>query len=210
MFMIKNPFIFRKSVLTMMLTLIVGLMTSCNNSSEKTVITGNQSKETNKKMMTPPNTNIETEPTDLSNIPTVSYCELVKNPSKYDHKIVRVRAIYFNEFERSYLYDETCEIGKAPAAPEKVPAETWAEWDKSFVSKGDSEEAKLNRQLNGFGRKDVTIIGKINSTNEQSEVNGPNRFGHLNCCRFKFSIFRLEKFINNSLTDEFAIHEPKS
>lgn len=193
MFMIKNAFIFRKSVLTVVLMLIVSLMTSCSNSSEKTAITGNQSNEANRKPMTPPNTNLETEPTDLSKVPTVSYCELIKNPSKYDHKVVRVQAIYFNAFERSYLYDETCETNKSPTAPEKVPAETWAEWDKSFVSKGDSEEAKLNRGLMGFGRKDVTLIGKFNSTNEQGEVIGPNRFGHLNCCPYQFSIMRLEK-----------------
>jgi hypothetical protein len=184
---------FRKYVLTSLLILPVGLMTNCNTRPEVTRISINQPNEVNKKTMnSPPPLN------DLSKIETVSYCELIKNPSKYDHKIVRVRAIYFTAFENTLLYDQTCEPGKPPTAPDKVPAETWAEWDKSFVSKGDSEEAKLNRQLNGFGRKDVTLIGKFNSTNEHNDTNQPNLFGHLNCCQFQFQIMRLEAIVNQN------------
>jgi hypothetical protein len=193
-----------RKLIIKIIAVIVGILlplnfcTSCSRSSEITVIGNNQSNNANKKPMTTPHSNIETAPTDLSKAPTVSYCELIKNSAKYNHKIVRVRAIYFTAFEKMYLYDEACEIEKPPTAPEKVPAETWAEWDKSFVSKGDSEEAKLNRQLNGFGRKDVTLIGKFNSTNEQDDSNAPDLFGHLNCCRFQFQIMRLEKIYTQS------------
>jgi hypothetical protein len=92
-----------------------------------------------------------------------------------------------------YLYDSRCKKDLLPAAPETIPAETWAQWDKSFVSKGDSDEAKLNRRLNGFGRKDITLIGRFNST---IELNAPSMFGHMNCCRFEFLIFQVES-VNN-------------
>jgi hypothetical protein len=199
----------RKLIIKKIIAVIAGILlslciiTSCDNSSKMKVTSGNQAEITTMTPMSKINSNVNSEPPDLSKVETVSYCELIKNPTKYDHKIVRVRAIYFNEFERSYLYDETCEIGKTPIAPEKVPAETWAEWDKSFVSKGDSAEAVLNRQLNGFGRKDVMIIGKFNSTNEQSEKDGPNLFGHLGSCRFQFQIMRLEKIFKEN-DDETA------
>lgn len=201
MFMIKNPFIFRKFVLTIVFLLTVSWLTSCSRSPEITAIAANQSNRANKKPMnnpTLPNTNgsTETEPLDLSKVPTVTYCELIKNAADYDKKIVRVRAIYFNAFERTYLYDERCEIAQSPVAPEKVPAETWAEWDKSLVTKGDSETAVLNRQLNGFGRKDVLLIGKFNSSRAEGDANFPNLFGHLNCCRFQFQIMRLEKLFS--------------
>lgn len=181
---------FRKSVLTTFFILAVGLMTNCSTRPESMRISKNQPNEVNGKTI-----DSQSPLNDLSKVETVTYCELVKNPAKYNHKIVRVRAIYFNAFERTYLYDETCEVEKLPYAPEKVPAETWAEWDKSFVSKGESEEAKLNRQLNGFGRKDVTLIGRFNSTDEQNETNETNLFGHLNCCQFQFQIMRLEKIL---------------
>jgi hypothetical protein len=194
----KNTFIFRKVVLTTGFLLTVSLMTSCSRLSEVTAIAANQSNEANKKTMnrpTPPSINgsTETVPLDSLTIPTVTYCELVENSADYNGKIVRVRAIYFTAFERTYLYDEGCEIEQPPTAPEKVPAETWAEWDKSLVTKGDSDEAKMNLRLNGFGRKDVTVVGRFNSTNAQGDRNAPNLFGHLNCCRFQFQIVRLEK-----------------
>ncbi len=195
----EKLFIYRKFVLIIFCSLPVGLLSACGSSTDTTVIAVNQSNESNKKLTnnsTPPtntNQNIDSTPTDLSKIPTISYCELIKNSAKYDRQIVRVRAIYFTAFERTFLYDETCETDKPPTAPEKIPAETWAQWDKSLITKGDSEEAKMNRQLNGFGRKDVTLIGKFNSTNEQGNSNEPNLFGHLNCCRFQFLILKLEK-----------------
>lgn len=193
--------------------LTISLTISCSRSTEIPTIVVSQTNKANKKPMTTPintNQNIEISPLELSKILTVTYCELIKNSTEYDKKVVRVRAIFFTAFEKMYIYDETCETNHPPSAPEKVPAETWAEWDKSFVSKGDSDEAKLNRQLNGFGRKDVTLIGKFYATNEQNDANAPNRFGHLNCCSFKFSIFRLEKIVSNSAKDEFVIREPQS
>lgn len=140
----------------------------------------------------------ETQPTDLSKIPTATYCELVKNAAEYDRKIVRLRVIYFIGFEKTYFYDSRCEKDSAPEAPENVPAQMWAEWDKTLMTKGDSDEAKMNRQLNGFGRKDVTVIGRFYSTNEQNERDAPNLFGHMNCCRFLFRIMRVEKVSNSN------------
>ena len=187
---------FRKLGLTTVFLLTVSLMPGCIRSSETTAIAANQSNGVNKTPMTTPtntNKNIESAPVDLSKVPTVSYCDLIKNAAEYDKKVVRVRAIYYTAFEKMYLYDERCDANQPPTAPEKVPAETWAQWDKSFVSLGDSAEAQTNRQLNNFGRKDVTVIGRFDSTNEQGDANAPNLFGHLNCCRYQFSIMKLEK-----------------
>lgn len=191
-------FIFKKIALTTVL-LTLGLLTSCAKSPETKAIAANQTNENDKKPPTTPTINSDgkdkSPPRDLSKIPTVTYCDLVKNAADYDKKIVRVRAIHFNGFEQIYLYDDRCEINQPSAAPDKVPAETWAEWDRSFVSKGDFDEAKLNRQLNGFGRKDVTVVGMFHSTNERGDADAPNLFGHLNCCRFQLSIMRVEKIL---------------
>lgn len=138
----------------------------------------------------------EIAPTDLSKIPTATYCELVRNAGAYNRKIVRLRAIYFTAFEKTYLYDSRCEKNTAPEAPENVPAEMWAEWDKTLITEGDSDEAKMNRRLKGFGRKDVTVVGRFYSTNEENNADAPNLFGHLNCCRFQFRIMRVENVIN--------------
>jgi hypothetical protein len=193
-------------IVTAGILLTLGFCTSCDKSSKPEVISVNQANKRKEipamTQMSKINSNVNPEPLDLSKVETVSYCELIKNAAKYDHKIVRVRAIYFNEFERSYFFDETCEIGKTPTAPEKVPAETWAEWDKSLVTTGDSEEAILNSKLKSFGTKDITVIGRFNSTNEQNDPNAPNRFGHMGSCQFLFQIMRLEKIVTQASDDE--------
>jgi hypothetical protein len=131
----------------------------------------------------------------LSRAQTVTYCDLVKDPAKYDRQIVRIRALYFTAFEKTYLYDSACGLNQPPSAPKEFPPETWAQWDRSLITQGDSDEAKLNRQLNGFGTKDVTVIGRFNSTDEQG-AGGPNRFGHMGSSRYQFLIMRAEKVVD--------------
>lgn len=105
-------------------------------------------------------------PLDSSKIPTVTYCELVKNAADYDRKIVRVRGIYFNGFERMFFYDEHCVKGEPPNAPKDIPAETWIEWDADFARKDDSAEAKKYHAVKSGERKDVTVIGKFYGTRD--------------------------------------------
>lgn len=182
--------------------LFLGLLIFCSCSLQTRAIVTGKPGEINSNQSVP-SSNINTELTqmDLDQAQKVTYCELIQNPVKYDRRIVRLRAIYFTGFEKQYLYDERCQEEQPPVAPEKVPAQMWTQFDKSFVLKGDSDEAVLNRQLNTFGRKDITVTGRFYSTNEQGDSNAPNLFGHLNCCRFQFLITRLEK-INLSSDDE--------
>ena len=190
--MSNNSFYFKTIALTAAFLLALVWLTNCAVLSASKPNDDSPRPSANDKnpittLTPPPNINTEIEPLDWSKVQTVTYCELIKNAA------VRVRAIYFNAFERTYLYDERCEIAQSPVVPEKVPAETWAEWDKSLVTKGDSETAVLNRHLNGFGRKDVLLIGKFNSSRAEGDANFPNLFGPSNCCRFQFQIMRLEK-----------------
>lgn len=139
MSMIKNLFIFREFVFAIFFLLTMSLMLGCSGSSEIKAIAVNQSNGANKKPMnkpTPPkiNGNTEIELPDGSKIPTVTYCDLIKNSAGYDRKIVRVRGIYFNGFERMFFYDERCVKGEPPNAPKNIPAETWIQWDTDYVT----------------------------------------------------------------------------
>jgi hypothetical protein len=192
MFVKKNLFIFRKFVLTIVFLLIVSLMISCSRSSEITSIAANQSNESNKKSMnepTPPNikNNNEIEPIDLSKVPTVTYCELIKNAADYDRKIVRVRGIYFNGFERMFFYDEHCVKNEPPQAPKNIPAETWIEWDGDYSRKDDSEEAKTYRAVKSGERKDATVVGRFYA------ARGINSTGS---GKHQLRIMRVEKILN--------------
>ena len=188
----ENLFIFCKFILTVVLLITVGLFEGCSRSSQMAAVAVNQSNENKKKPInnqTPSNVNSSTEikPLELSKIPTVTYCELIKNSADYDRKIVRVRGVYFNGFERMFFYDEHCVKGEPPQAPEKIPAETWIEWDRDYALKDDSDEAKQYRAVKSGERKDVTVIGKFYGTRD---INNTGSGKH------QFRIMRVEKVSN--------------
>jgi hypothetical protein len=43
-----------------------------------------------------------------SEVPTIAYCELVRNPKRYDREFIRVRGSYLVREEHSNLYDLSC------------------------------------------------------------------------------------------------------
>lgn len=200
--MYKKTWVSKIIIALLVFLLMPGTLINCASKAVGSIETSNMNERVADNLPSPDKTpiqnsnNSENIPVDSSKIPTLTYCELVKDAGAYDKKIVRVRAIYLNEFERSYFYDSRCEKGEAPDAPKNVPGETWAEWDKSFATEGDSIQAKLNREIKGFGRRDVTVVGRFYSTGERNDPTAPNRFGHLNCCRFQFRIMRVEKVVH--------------
>jgi len=115
-------------------------------------------------------------------VPTISFCKLLQNPEQFHQKVVRVTAIYENGFEKSYLYDLNCKSQERGGQPV-----VWVGRDKSFVRNGESEEAKQNRMISGFGRWSVTVVGRFIWARD------PERFGHLGCCRYEFDFVRIEK-----------------
>lgn len=129
----------------------------------------------------------ELPPLDSSKITTVTYCELIKNAADYDQKIVRVRGIYFNGFERMFFYDEHCVKNEPPTAGKNIPAETWIQWDEDYKRKDDSDEAKQYRAVKSGERKDVTVVGKFHATRD---INNTGSGKH------QLRVMRVEKVLN--------------
>jgi hypothetical protein len=165
--MLKKSFIFRKY--TLIATLTLALLAGCAGAPETKLAAVDQPNQNHVKPLNQPtpmnnnnnNKNSEIEPLDPAKIATVTYCELIKNAAAFDRKIVRVRAVYFNGFERMFFYDERCAAGEAPRAPKNIPAETWIEWDADYSRKDDSEEAKKYRAVRSGERKDATVVGRF-------------------------------------------------
>ena len=123
---------------------------------------------------------------DAGNDPvaTVTYCDLLKHPKRFHNKVVRVNAIFEQGFEKSSLYDEEgCRKGK----PGSAQSDTWVSFDKSFVMDGDSDEAKNNRNVSGFGKWWLIAVGRFR------RAEGPQRFGHLGCCKYQFALIKIEQ-----------------
>ncbi|MBC7876237.1 MAG: hypothetical protein H7Y59_03625 [Anaerolineales bacterium] len=105
-------------------------------------------------------------------IPTVSYCELVHTPERYDQVIVRVHATYVVGFEWSYLMDRNC------------TEQTWT----LFISEDKTCSVNLPRPLfppkrNG-GRWKVSVVGQFFSER--------GNYGHLGYYPFEFNVVCIE------------------
>lgn len=118
-------------------------------------------------------------------VATVTYCELMKNPKRYHDKVVRVNALFSRNFEVSSLHDEEdCTKGKPDYTSQ---SSTWVGYDKTFAMEGDSDEAKKNQDVSGFGTWWITAVGRFR------RAEGDQRFGHLACCKYSFALMKIEK-----------------
>lgn len=115
-----------------------------------------------------------TAPSEDPETQTVTYCDLVAHPERYDRKTIRVRAVLdHTDFEKDNLDDVTCEVGKAPKAGPRL--------GKIWVIEPDTT------QRAPFGLFDFTAVGIF----YVAPLNEPAKYG--NCCRLAFQITRLEK-----------------
>ena len=89
-----------------------------------------------------------------ANIPTVDYCELLRNPALYDQKVIRVRTIYVRSgSDTSKFYDFRCDQSGS----------TWVEFDGSYASRTKGNHvrtlARMERESQPrWGRPHVTVI----------------------------------------------------
>lgn len=118
----------------------------------------------------------------LQNASTVSLCDLVSDPERYDNQVVRVRAIFFRGMENAYLTDPTCA---------DKDSYVWAEFDQSYIYQDPDTKKTLDEMLCSSqpcptGRAEVLTVGRLSGPDK-----GP--YGHLDDYHFKFSIFRVEQ-----------------
>ncbi len=131
-------------------------------------------------------------------IPTVAYCDLVREPALYDNKVVRVTANYFVAFEGSIMRDFACD-GKDTwvefdAAIEKsTPRKIWKKFDRwtdaSPVRNKTGGIDHPSRQVN------VTWVGLFQGV-KRTQLFGkrtvPLGFGHMNGFSFQFIAQKVE------------------
>jgi hypothetical protein len=118
--------------------------------------------------------------TAIEKAPTVVYCELLRNPSRFSNRIVRTQALFYKNLENEVFYDLACNDSRV-----------WVEFDPAYdysddALKKDFEKIACLRQQRCEGRARVTAVGRFDGTNE-------NGYGHLGCCPYRFSIMRLER-----------------
>lgn len=124
----------------------------------------------------------EVKAQDKPNVPTVDFCELVKNHQMYDKKIIRIKAIYKSDYGGSSIYDYKCGSGDALM-------DAWYEKSKIYKTKKKVNK-KYNEILNAESENNsskayVTVIGRFNDWNGFGH-------GHFGWSRFQFAVMAFE------------------
>ena len=120
-------------------------------------------------------------PAATRKVPTLAYCALLKDATRYKSKPVRLKATWQFGFETTCLFDPAC-----------------AEQPKAWLEFADEKllcpETQKLRVLPGPSDKEaeVTVVGRLY---------GPGRYGHLGAYEFKFVVVCLEK-LNVTASDQ--------
>jgi len=128
----------------------------------------------------------------------ISLCQLTKEWEKYDHKTVRVEAIYHGGFETSEIYDPACPTSNQTAwvalMPYGSPSPTSPELKEKF-----------DQLLKQNGRVRITVVGEFDGPKKVDVPPGltpegaaamrstNSRYGHQNRWEFQFVFSKVEK-----------------
>ena len=113
-------------------------------------------------------------------VPTVAFCELVKNPRGYFDKTVRVTATYRLAHEGAALLDDRC------------PTSHDEQVGVGYVMTNKRRRTSINRDVNkimsgryGDGRSQVTVVGVLRNIS--------SRAGGMMWYQYRFDIMRFEE-----------------
>ena len=124
-----------------------------------------------------------------SEIQTVSYCDLVQNPTQYNQKLIRVHGVYAETGgEYSNLYDPTCLSNPTPTERYLAETQTWVEFNEAYESQTKPGIVKIFDQLRYYyQRADVIIVAKFY---------GPEKnrgYGHQGVAKLMLDVIRIEQ-----------------
>jgi hypothetical protein len=132
----------------------------------------------------------------FSDVPTVSYCELVNNAEKYDQQFVRVAATYSRGFESSIFFDKSCENVEV----------TWAKFIPAYEKNTQSGLVKRFRQLlKGSSQRktrefELLVVGKFDGKRQVSTLQTKMKtftfsvgYGHDDAFDYQITVLKIEK-----------------
>jgi hypothetical protein len=140
--------------------------------------------------------------TSASKIPTVAYCDLLRNPDDYDGKKIRIRAEYNSGFEHSVFSDTACvkawdtkrlvwvefdEPVNANTKPKILKRFKDARFHEPINDRGEVDVEKWQREqwLNWY--VDLTVIGEFRKSKDPDLG-----FGHTNAYPYTLLVSKIE------------------
>lgn len=108
-------------------------------------------------------------------IPTVAYCDVIANPSKYDQKVIRLSVSYFSGHHVSNLYDTRCDTKRSTylafdeSYKSKTKKEVMEAWERIFNPPSD------RKYFLPMHTVDLVIVGEFQSPARPIEIDGESR-----------------------------------
>ncbi len=124
----------------------------------------------------PPSSSPESSLAPAYDVPTVAFCELVRNPKQYAGNVVRIRAIVVAGKEIYTIYDQSC-YGEDTL--------TWIEHGSKESSIALYDGLQAHRGDNRAMRVNATLVGHLEGPSEEG-------YGHLNGFKYQFIVMSVE------------------
>ena len=141
-------------------------------------------------------------PAQATVIPTVDYCELLRDPASYDKKIIRLTALYVRGFEVAAFEHPQCDEARS----------VWVEFDQSEPSCTDKKITKAMQaifnpprkrkrgiiEIPGPARAALSAVGRFEGPRPGIPVGTEGRriftgHGHLSHYKYKFVVQCVEQ-----------------
>ena len=136
--------------------------------------------------------------TSLRRVETVSLCQLTREWKQYDHKTVRIEAIYATGAESYQLYDNSCLVSSDSTAWVVFPVEIQKATQSKIMD-------NMDRLLGQDSRVRIVAVGEFDGPKKVDiPPNTPpgvadlmrtvnSRYGHQNHWTFQFVFSKIEK-----------------
>ena len=130
-------------------------------------------------------------------IPTIAYCDLVREPIFYDNKVVRISVNYIAAFEGSIIRDSDCDgkdtwVRFDAKVKDATPRKIWKKFDRLT----DTSPEYKNGGVNYPSRLvKVTWIGLFQGVKRAQKIGNltlPLGYGHMNGFDFQFVVQKVE------------------
>jgi hypothetical protein len=130
---------------------------------------------------------------------TISLCELTEHWQDYDHKTVRIEAVYAIGNEFSEVYDTGCATmdhiawvkRRLVGEPNPATPELGAELQKVQKQYGGRAKITVIGEFDGPAKVDVPADLSPEAADTMRKVN--SRYGHRNRWKFQFTFAKIEK-----------------
>jgi hypothetical protein len=115
---------------------------------------------------------------EIANAQTISYCEVIDHPEKFNNKMIRVRVLYKTDFEKSEITSTSCDL--------HIPI-SWVTFEPQWEHRTKRQVRHAISNTSWRNPMEIVVVGVFKS-------DGP--YGHMGMYQFLFEVYKVESVKN--------------